>query len=291
MSTCSETIEYPPAVKSKTARGKYKQQVLRERPETLFLNMYKDGRACNLIFCTDEAYVWLDVISSYYSSVKTIICNGWRISVLEENDPDNTIMSVNLFKNGTAMVQGHLAKFEDDFPTMKLRAQKEKEGLINTPPTHGSKTSTSSLPTPDREPADADTDPPLLGHPEALNIMREQFSQMEMELVQLSELSNSPSFQNTLTIFRREQEDVLNTWLRVFQQDRASHSRQLVYLSEEVKQLRSDRDSCEAEIAALREELLERDRTLLSLQESLKTQWSLPTVTPQNQPCICSAST
>ena len=38
-------------------------------------------------------------------------------------------MTVNLFKNGTAMVQGHLAKFEGDFPAMKLRAQKAKEGL------------------------------------------------------------------------------------------------------------------------------------------------------------------
>ena len=159
MSTCSETIEYPPAVKSKTARNKYKQQVLRERPETLFLDLYKDGRACNLIFYTDEAYAWLDVISSHYSSVKrTGICNGWKISVFEENDPDNTVMTVNLFKNGTAMVQGHLAKFEDVFPTMKLRAQKEKERLTNTPPTHGSKTSTS-FPMSDREPADADTEP------------------------------------------------------------------------------------------------------------------------------------
>ena len=62
MSTCSETIEYPPAVKSKTASSKYKQKVLQERPETLFLDLYKDGWACHLIFYTDEAYAWLDVI-------------------------------------------------------------------------------------------------------------------------------------------------------------------------------------------------------------------------------------
>ena len=199
MSTCSETIEYPPAVKSKTARSKYKQQVLQERPETFFLDLYKDGRPCNLIFYTNETCAWLDVISSHYSSVKrTGICNGWKISIFEENDPDNTIMTVNLFKNGTAMVQGHLAKFEDVLPTMKLRAQKEKEHLTNTLPTHGSKTSTStSFPL-----SDSDTNPPLLEHSEALNIMREQFSQMEIELVQLREQldqqqSNSPSFKNT----------------------------------------------------------------------------------------------
>ena len=205
--------------------------------------------------------------------------------MFEDNDPDNTVMTVNLFKNGTAMVQGLLAKFEDVFPTMKLRAQNEKERLKNTPPTHGSKTSTS-FPTSDREPADADTDPPLLEHPEALNIMREQFSQMEIELVQLREQLDQQqpnSFQDTLTIFRREQEDILNARLREFQQDRASHNRQLDYLTEEVKQLRSDRDSCKAEITGLREELLERDRTLLRLQESLKTQCCLPTATPQSQ--------
>ena len=109
---------------------------------------------------------------------------------------------------------------------------------------------------------------------------------MEIELVQLREQLDQQqpnSFQDTLTIFRREQEDILNTRLREFQQDRSSHSRQLDYLQGEVKQLRSDRDRGKAEIAALREELLERDRTLLSLQESLKTRCSLPTVTPQSQ--------
>ena len=120
--------------------------------------------------------------------------------------------------------------------------------------------------------------------------MRKQFSRIEIELVQLREQldqqqPNSLSSQNTLTIFRREQEDIVNGsqlgW--EFQQDRASLGRQLDYLSEEVKQLRSDRDSCKMEIAALREELLERDRTLLSLQETLKTRCSLPTVTPQSQ--------
>eukprot|EP00064_Thunnus_orientalis_P002538 superscaffoldBa00000190_g2545 len=113
---------------------------------------------------------------------------------------------------------------------MKLSAQKEKEGHTNTPPTQGSKISTSSLPLPDREPADTDTDPSLLEHSEALKFMREQFSQMQVELVQLREQldqqqPNSPSFQNVLTIFRREQEDILNTQLREFQQDRASQNR------------------------------------------------------------------
>ncbi|CAL8332028.1 unnamed protein product [Merluccius merluccius] len=65
---------------------------------------------------------------------------------------------------------------------------------------------------------DADTDPPLLEQSQTLNIMREQSSQMEIELVQLREQldqqqPNSPSFQNTLTIFRREWEDILNTRL------------------------------------------------------------------------------
>jgi len=65
MSTHSDTIEYPPTIKSKTARGKYKQTILRERPEILFLDHYKDGRSCNLIFWTDEPYAWLNVISSH----------------------------------------------------------------------------------------------------------------------------------------------------------------------------------------------------------------------------------
>ncbi len=102
LSTCSETTEYPPSVKSKTARGKYKQQVLCDRPETLFLDQYKDGRACNSIFYTDKPYACLNVIRSQYTSVKRAgMCSALKISVLQENDPDSTIMTVNLFKNGT----------------------------------------------------------------------------------------------------------------------------------------------------------------------------------------------
>jgi len=217
------------------------------------------------------------VISSHYPVIKRAgICNGWKISVLEENDSDTTRMTVNLFKNGTTMIQGDLRQFEYDFPAMRLRAEKEKEVLTSIAPTLGAKPS-CSVPAPDRQPK-ADTDPPLLQHSEDLDIMREHFYQMEIELVQIREqLDQQQSTTPTVSDFQaKKEQDRVNSQLRVFQQELDRQRRQLDDLSEEMKELRKDRDNCRTELATLREELQDRDR--LSLHARLSsTQPPVPT--------------
>ncbi len=71
---------------------------------------------------------------------------------------------------------------------------------------------------------------------------------------------------------------------REFQREAASQRRQLDYLSGEMKELWKNRDNCRTELATVKEELQERDRTLLSLQARLNsTQSSVPTDTPHTQ--------
>ncbi len=131
-------LSYPQDVKNESARKTYKQKILKERPETLFSDTYKTGDVSNLIFLTDQPLAWHSAISAHYPSVKKKgICNGWKLKIKEAEDPDTAMTSVNIYKNGTVMVQGNLKQFEMDFLLIKERAQQEKSTLPDntlTPP-------------------------------------------------------------------------------------------------------------------------------------------------------------
>ncbi|KAE8292989.1 hypothetical protein D5F01_LYC08082 [Larimichthys crocea] len=118
---------YTQDLKNKSARKAYKQNVLKERAETLFSDSYKNGDASNLIFFTEQPLVWHSAIKTHSPSVKKEgICNGWKLKVKEAEDPDSPMTSIIIYKNGTVIVQGNLRQFELDFPLIKGRAQLEK---------------------------------------------------------------------------------------------------------------------------------------------------------------------
>ncbi|KAK1884602.1 Toxin coregulated pilus biosynthesis protein B [Dissostichus eleginoides] len=126
---CTEAVPlvYPQEVKNDSARKAYKLKLLKDRPETLFADLYKSGEVSNLIFLTDQPLAWHAAISAHYPSVKKEgICNGWKIKIKEVEDPDTVMTTVNMYKNGTVMVQGNLTPFELDFLLIKERAQQEK---------------------------------------------------------------------------------------------------------------------------------------------------------------------
>ncbi|KAF3856153.1 hypothetical protein F7725_016876 [Dissostichus mawsoni] len=79
---CTEAVPlvYPQEVKNDSARKAYKLKLLKDRPETLFADLYKSGEVSNLIFLTDQPLAWHATISAHYPSVKKEgICNGWKI--------------------------------------------------------------------------------------------------------------------------------------------------------------------------------------------------------------------
>ncbi|KAI4803409.1 hypothetical protein KUCAC02_006958 [Chaenocephalus aceratus] len=53
---CTEAVPlvYPQEVKHDSARKAYKLKLLKDRPETLFADLYKSGEVSNLIFLTDQ---------------------------------------------------------------------------------------------------------------------------------------------------------------------------------------------------------------------------------------------
>ncbi len=174
-------IQYPSDVTTDSARKNYKQKLLKDNPEILFADSFKTGGFCNLIFFTDHPNIWHEAIINHFPSVKKEgICNGWKVKIKEPCDPDVTIITVNIYKNGTVMVQGNLKTFQADYITiMKQEKTLLPEYLSSEENTQSS--SPDLKPTPAESPAQ-DPSSPLL---KSIPVLQEHFTRLEM--VQLRE--------------------------------------------------------------------------------------------------------
>ncbi len=102
------------------------------------------------------------------------------MKIKEPCDPDITIITVNIYKNGTVMVQGNLKTFQADYITiMKQEKTLLPEYLSSEQNTQGS--SPDLKPTPAERPAQ-DPSSPLL---KSIPVLQENFTRLEM--VQLRE--------------------------------------------------------------------------------------------------------
>ncbi|KAI9538426.1 hypothetical protein NQZ68_014170 [Dissostichus eleginoides] len=282
---CTEAVPlvYPQEVKNDSARKANKLKLLKDRPETLFADLYKSGEVSNLIFLTDQPLAWHADISAHYPSVKKEgICNGWKIKIKEVEDPDTVMTTVNMYKNGTVMVQGNLTPFELDFLLIKERAQQEKSAPTDNNHTlpETDTTPTSGCPAADPEEKEP-TGPEPAQDPQldrAITDLKVKFTELERELVQLRELISQQPAQDTrvqqdssaisteLTKLRQDRDSnrrelsTVRTEVRELQQDRESHMARLTALTEEVRELREERRSYRRELTALSEELQERER-------------------------------
>ncbi|XP_016318972.1 uncharacterized protein LOC107670751 isoform X2 [Sinocyclocheilus anshuiensis] len=173
-------IQYPSDVTTDSARKIYKQKLLKDNPETLFSDSFKTGEYCNLIFFTDHPNVWHKAIINHYPSVKKEgFCNGWKVKIREPCDPDTTVITVNLHKNGTVMVQGNLKTFQTDYSAIMKQEKAVFEYLTSEQNTQSS--------SPDLKPTAAESpaqDPlsPLL---KSIPVLQEHFTRLEIEMVQL----------------------------------------------------------------------------------------------------------
>lgn len=261
VSTEAIPLLYPRDVTNESGRKTYKQKVLKGRPETLFSDLYKSGDVSNLILLTDQPLAWHAAINAHYPHVKKEgICNGWKLKIKEGEDPDSVMMTVNIYKNGTIMVQGNRKQFESDFILIKKRAQQEKSApTVNThilPDTDT--TPTSSCPTRDQPPQENEpTSPeqvqdPQLNH--TINDIKVKFTELERELVQLREIiSQQPTLDTTV----QQNTSTTSTQLS---QDSDSYRRELTILKTEVRELQHDRENHMVRLTALSEELQERER-------------------------------
>ncbi|MGH0144749.1 UNVERIFIED_CONTAM: hypothetical protein FKN15_053529 [Acipenser sinensis] len=124
-------VKYLAEIRSIQAKKLFKNKVLRESPETLIADyIEKEERRIksNLLFYTQHPTAWHTALCRSYPNIKKRgISKGRQISVMEE---DSTMITVNVYNNGTIMVQGSesiLDQFALGFQTLKDLAATEKQ--------------------------------------------------------------------------------------------------------------------------------------------------------------------
>ncbi|MGH0136039.1 UNVERIFIED_CONTAM: hypothetical protein FKN15_058803 [Acipenser sinensis] len=130
----SSVIRYPDEVTSAKAKKLYKNKLMKESPDTLIADCSLAGgkrTKTNLLFYTEHPTAWHTALCTAHSNIKLGgICKGRQLRIGDETDPDSTRLSINVFYNGTIMIQGteaSLELFEKDFQALKELAEKEKK--------------------------------------------------------------------------------------------------------------------------------------------------------------------
>lgn len=255
MSSPLTTIQYPSEVKSDTARKTYKQKLLTNNPETLFADLFKTGEVCNLIFFSDHPSAWHKAIINHYPSVKKEgICNGWKVKIREPHDPDSTVMTVNIYKNGTVMIQGDLKTFQADYRTIGEIVKHEKAVLSES----SSSEQNPPISTSDLRPTPAEAEhisPSLL---RAIPLLQEHFTKLEMEMVQLRE-----------TVLKQQQLDTCAAHNEL-QRNTELLTQRLSALTQQTRKLQTEKDSHQCELTALRLQLEDREQSTAEMRQQLR---------------------
>ncbi|KAF3857660.1 hypothetical protein F7725_010861, partial [Dissostichus mawsoni] len=247
---CTEAVPlvYPQEVKNDSARKAYKLKLLKDRPETLFADLYKSGEVSNLIFLTDQPLAWHAAISAHYPSVKKE--GQLKIKIKEVEDPDTVMTTVNM--NGPN---------RRNLPPLTTTTPCQRQ---TPPPLLAAPLLTLRRRSPPPEPAQ---DPQL---DRAITDLKVKFTELERELPTATQdtrvQQDSSAISTELTKLRQDRDSnrrelsTVRTEVRELQQDRESHMARLTALTEEVRELREERRSYRRELTALSEELQERER-------------------------------
>ncbi len=257
MSSSLTTIQYPSEIKTDSARKNYKQKLISNNPETLFADLFKTGEICNLISFSDHPSAWHKAIIKHYPSVKKEgICNGWKVKIREPQDPDSTVITVNIYKNGTVMVQGNLKLFQADYRAI-AKAMKYKALLSESLSSEQNPQNSSS----DLKPTPAETDK-TVNIPSSLlksiPILQEHFMKLETEMVQLRE-----------TVLKQQQSHTCAAHTEL-QQNTEHQSQRLTALTQQMRMLQTEKDSYQCELFALRLQLQDREQSTLEMRQQLR---------------------
>ncbi|KAL6458286.1 hypothetical protein MHYP_G00335160 [Metynnis hypsauchen] len=151
------TVTYPPELKSDAAKKQFKHKLLKEKPGTLFADLHKTGEG---------------------------ICNGWKIKIKDPTNMETIMTTVNIYKNGTLMVQGNLGEFQESFNNLREIAEKERSNE-NTPKGEGAECASTHSSTVEPSAQEQDQDPSLYT---SITLIKEHFTRLEVELVHLREM-------------------------------------------------------------------------------------------------------
>lgn len=284
-------LHYPKDVTNETARKVYKNKRLTDNPETLFADLHKDGSISNLIFYTNKPYAWHKAIITHYPSAERKgICGGFQLKI--RNEEDTTTTNVNIYKTtGIVVVKSINGLFEQDFLCIKDRAQKEtitSDQLITPEESVSHTIHTDEDQTEQRDPSSINQTKDPHSHCYCTD-MRERFTELEGEMVQLKEMifslqkvqttdqtSNSPTAKHREKDSLRRELSTLQTEVKELQQEREGlraqletletlflqqteiHRAQLTAMKMEIRELKQDRGAQHSEFSSS-EEPVEQD--------------------------------
>ena len=111
-------IVYPAGIKG-DQRKAFKQSVLHEHPESLYVDMTSQNHKTNLIFYTERNHIWKSAISNFFPYTKKRgICKGCQIIVFDSAEHSSQLQTINLYNSGMVLIQGNEASlhaFEKSF--------------------------------------------------------------------------------------------------------------------------------------------------------------------------------
>ncbi|KAL1249381.1 hypothetical protein QQF64_020386 [Cirrhinus molitorella] len=257
MSSPLTIIQYPSEIKTESAKKNYKQKLLSNNPETLFADLFKTGEICNLIFFSDHPSAWHKAIIKHYPSVKKGICNGWKVKIREPQDPDDTMITVNIYKNGTVMVQGNLKIFQADYRAI-AEAMKHEKALLSESLSseQNPQNSSSDLRSTHTETAKTENIPSSLL--KSIPILMEHFMKLEMEMLQLRE-----------TMLKQQQSHTCAAHTEL-QQNTEHQTQRLTALTQQMRTLQTEKDSYQCELTSLRLQLQDREQSTLEMRQQLR---------------------
>ncbi|CAB1313300.1 unnamed protein product [Coregonus sp. 'balchen'] len=272
-------FEYPAEIKSEKGRINFKHRILRENPETLFADCSQNGTVTNLLFYTDHTTAWHTAVTSHFSyTTKKGICKGRQIHIFEDSDKDqeNRFLTVNMYQNGTIMVQGSeaaLSSVVQDFPTlMKIaESKKDKDSTLTSPLTSGTPTAglSSPLPAYNHQSQDHTT----------ISLLRDRLALLEVWVTELKEQPPSYTTPSPDTELLQDQINQCRTQLKnsvqelreslttALEEVKATMRRELVQVKEEMAK----------ELSVIKRVLQQREQTVETPREKLQ-----PLTTPNN---------
>lgn len=125
-------ILYPSHITTVKAKKAFKLKVLQESPETViadFTITEKGKVKSNLLFFTHNPKAWQSTFTEAFMHIKKNgISKGRQITVYEDEYKTCPMFTINIYNNGTVMVQGSencLDNFQNNFQKMKEEAEKE----------------------------------------------------------------------------------------------------------------------------------------------------------------------
>lgn len=294
----AHTFDYPPDIQSEKSRQQYKLKQQKENPETLFKdtsNLKGKTITTNLLFYTEHPTVWHTAFCTHFQHfTKNGICKGRQICIYEDStkNPENRQLTINLYQNGTIMVQGNnaiLTQFEKTFHSLKVKVNTEIANICMLTPTPATLEHMETSPHPNTEEktnSEEKKSNSLPASPDLHNTvaqLQHSLALLEVEIIEISEHVQSKTLSTEDTEQLRDQLCQIRNALKVsiqelkgdistLSQDRDNLQKDLTDLKHTMgKALSEMKDHLTRELTGFKVELQQRDTQIETLRTELKS--------------------